>query len=252
MTKNARYKLYYSPFACSLAVHAALEKIGEGFELEKIDVKKGQHQTERYLQLNRHGKVPLLQDGKKLIDQGAGILLYLSEQHPEAELMPPAAMAEWGKALSELFYMSNTVHPAFSMAFNPDRFTTGDKTQVFDKTLSRLDALLEELDGKLTQQDFLNGNKPYVADYYLVAMLNWLRIFKKGLNPYPNLRRYKARMDQLPEVSRAVSKEIKDLGFVVASVFKLMSVKKRLSRKLKGKPSLKRHDEKQYRVGGVS
>lgn len=230
MTKNARYKLYYSPFACSLAVHAALVKIGEGFELEKIDVKKGQHQTERYLQLNRHGKVPLLQDDKKLIDQGAGILLYLSEQHPEAELMPPAGGVEWGKALSELFYMSNTVHPAFSMAFNPDRFTAGDKTQVYDKTLSRLNALLEEIDGKLIQQDFLSGDKAYAADYYLVAMLNWLRVFKKDLTPFPNLRRYKARMDQLPEVSRAVSEEVKDLGLVVATVFKLMSVKKRLSR----------------------
>lgn len=246
MTQHARYKLYYSPFACSLAVHAALEKIGERFELEKIDVKKGQHQTERYLQLNRHGKVPLLQDGKKLIDQGAGILLYLSEKHPEAELMPPAATAEWGKALSELFYMSNTVHPAFSMAFNPDRFTTGDKAQVFDKTLSRLNSLLEEIDTKLTQQDFLNGDKPYAADYYLVAMLNWLRVFKKGLYPYPNLRRYKARMDQLPEVSRAVNEEVKDLGFVIASVFKLMSAIRRLSRKLNRSQRLRDHDEKQY------
>lgn len=246
MTKNPRYKLYYSPFACSLAVHVALLKIGEGFELEKIDVKKGQHQTERYLQLNRHGKVPLLQDDQKLIDQGAGILLYLSEQHPEAELMPPAGTVEWGKALSELFYMSNTVHPAFSMAFNPDRFTTGDKALVFDKTLSRLNTLLEEIDTKLFQQDFLNGDKPYVADYYLVAMLNWLRVFKQGLNPYPNLRRYKARMDALPEVSRAVGEEVKDLGFVVASVFKLLSVKTRFSRRLKGNQNLKRQNARRY------
>ena len=243
MTGSMRYKLYYSPFACSLAVHMALIKIGEAFELEKIDVKKGQHQTERYLRLNPHGKVPLLQDGTKLIDQGAGILLTLSEQHPEAELLPTSGSPECGIALSELFYMSNTVHPAFSMAFNPDRFTSGDKTHVYDAALSRVDSLLEEINGKLNQHDFLNGNKPYLADYYLVVMLNWLRIFKKGLAPYPNLKRYKARMDQLPEVSRAVNTEIKDLGFVVSSVFKLMGLKKKLSTTLKGKMNQKHHDE---------
>ena len=158
MIKNARYTLYYSPFACSLAVHAALEKIGEGFELEKIDVKKDGIKRNVVFNLIATEKCRYCKMGRSSLTRGGNFCIF-QNQHPEAELMPAAATAgEIGKALSELFYMSNTVHPAFRWYFN-DRFTTGDKTQVFDKTLSRLDVLLEEIDSKLTQQDFLNGNK---------------------------------------------------------------------------------------------
>ena len=61
MTKNPRYKLYLT-VCLFVSRSCGTVKIGEGLNFEKIDVKKGQHQTERYLQLNRHGKVPLLQD----------------------------------------------------------------------------------------------------------------------------------------------------------------------------------------------
>ena len=38
-------KLYYSPGACALASHIALEEAGAEFELEKIDLKQGQQKT---------------------------------------------------------------------------------------------------------------------------------------------------------------------------------------------------------------
>jgi glutathione S-transferase len=233
--ERSMYKLYYSPFACSLAVHIALEKIGTEFELETVDVRKGQHQTKKYAKLNKHGKVPLLQDGDQLIDQGAGILLYLAEKHPEANIMPATGTQNWGQALSALFYMSNTVHPAFSIAINPDRFTTGGTDVVLRKSMEKIEQLLAELNLQLVNQDFISGDKPYAADYYLAAMLNWLRLFKKKLDAYPNVKSYKARMNNLPEVSRAVGKEMEDLGFFISSMFKLFNYKKSLTRKITGK-----------------
>jgi glutathione S-transferase len=202
------YKLYYSPFACSLAVHIVLEKIGTEFELEKIDVRKGQHQTKEYSEINKHGKVPLLQDGDQLIDQGAAILLYLADKHPDADIMPSVGDKQRGKALSALFYMSNTVHPTFSVVFNPDRFTFGSTDEVLSKSMERIELLLEEFDQLLTEQDFISGNKPYAADYYLATMLNWLQLFQKTLNAYPHLQSYKQRIEGLPEVARASSQEM--------------------------------------------
>jgi glutathione S-transferase len=206
------YTLYYSPFACSLAVHIALEKIDTDFELDKVDVRQGQHKTEAYLKINKHGKVPLLKDGDQLIDEGAAILLYLAEKHPEANILPLVNTKQRGKALSALFYMSNTVHPAFSIAFNPERFTISATTnEVLQSAKKKIERLLEEFDQQMAEQNFISGNNVYAADYYLLAMLNWLQLFQVTLNAYPRLLTYKQRMDDLPEVTRAQSKEMADI-----------------------------------------
>ena len=52
--------LYYSPGACSIAPHIALEEAGADFEARRIMLAEGQHRTPEYLALNAHGRVPLL------------------------------------------------------------------------------------------------------------------------------------------------------------------------------------------------
>lgn len=202
------YTLYYSPFSCSLAVNMALEKTGVEFELVKIDVRKGMHNTEDYLKLNKHGKVPLLQDGNMLIDQGAAILLYLADKHPSTQLMPAIDDPVRGHAVSMLFYISNTVHPTFAMLFYPDRFTLGEANDVFECATTRAKQILDELNQELENKLFLCGDKPFVADYYLATILNWPQLFKINLEHYPNLITYKTTMADLPEVSRSIKKEM--------------------------------------------
>lgn len=202
------YTLYYSPFSCSLAVHIALQKIGNEFKLEKIDVRKGMHTKEAFLGLNKRGKVPVLQDGDQFIDQGAAILLYLNDKHPNAHIIPTADHPKRSHALSSLLYISNTVHPTFAMLFYPDRFTQGDKNDVFKASTEKAMSLLTELNQALDDQPFLSGEEAYAADYYLTTILNWTQLFKIDLKEYPNLISYKKRMDALPEVSQAVKSEM--------------------------------------------
>ncbi len=62
-------KLYYSPAACSLAVHIALREAGLSFELVRFDMKK--HQLEggaRLEDVNDKGYVPVLE-----LDDGTAI-----------------------------------------------------------------------------------------------------------------------------------------------------------------------------------
>jgi len=202
------YKLFYSPFSCSFAVHIALEKIGTDFESEKIDVRKGMHQTEEFLKLNKRGKVPLLQDGDQLVDQGAAILLYLADNNPETHMIPPINDPQRAEAISTLFYMSNTVHPTLAMAFYPNRYSHGNSDDVLHRAIERTKKLLSEFDQTLAYKKFLTNEKPYIADYYLTTMLNWLQLFQISLDPYPNLQEYKKRMEGLPEVSKAAEKEL--------------------------------------------
>ncbi len=205
------YKLFYSPFSCSLAVHMALQKIDVAFELEKIDVRKGMNQKEAFLKLNKHGQVPLLQDKGQFIDQGASILLYLADKHQNSNILPSIGQPGRAGAISTLFYMSNTLHPTFSMVFHPDRFTLGEPTDVFNKAIEKIKDILSELNQEIENKLFLSGDQPFAADYYFITMMNWLQLYKISLEHYPNLRSYKQRMGDLPEVSRAVEIEIVEL-----------------------------------------
>jgi glutathione S-transferase len=191
-----------------LAVHIALEKIGAEFQLNKVDVRKGEHQAKEFLQLNKRGKVPLLLDGDKHIDQGAAILLYLADKHPEAELMPKIDDSARGEALSALLYMSNTVHPTLAMCFFPDRYSNGDSKAVLFRAIDKTKLLMQELNESLEGKQYLCGEMPFAPDYYLMTMLNWLQIFSIALDVYPNLLGFKHRIEKLPEVGSAVGKEM--------------------------------------------
>ena len=51
--------LYYSPGACSMASHIALEETGAAYTPQPVLIPKGEHQSPEYLKnVNSRGKVP--------------------------------------------------------------------------------------------------------------------------------------------------------------------------------------------------
>ena len=61
ITEMTMLKLYYSPGACALASHIALEEAGADYTGEAIDLKSGQQRTPEYLAVNPLGTLPFMQ-----------------------------------------------------------------------------------------------------------------------------------------------------------------------------------------------
>ena len=76
-------KLYYSPGACSLAVHIALAEIGKPYETTLVSTSDGSTWADAYLEINPRGKVPTLVDQGHVITEVSAILMYLAQTNPE-------------------------------------------------------------------------------------------------------------------------------------------------------------------------
>ena len=206
------YSLYYSPFACSFAVHAALEKIGEPYELTKVDIYKQEHLTPEFEHLNPNRQVPVLQHDQVTITQASAILLYLSERHPNAHLMPPISHRDRADALQVLFYLSNTLHPLFLRLFYPNRISEQSPDDVKRLGTAALEEAFRLIDRQLSKTQYCVSDTLYAPDYYLLAMLNWLRIHPVDISDMEHIQTYLKRMREHPEVQVVMAKEMQSMA----------------------------------------
>src|SRR5262249_47926745 len=116
-------RLYYSPGACSLAPHIALEEAGARYELARVDLAANQQNSPEYLRVNPKARVPALVDGDFILTEAPAILRYIAACHPAAGLWPwdpreEARCAEW------LNWLSSTIHIAFAHVRRAARYAT--------------------------------------------------------------------------------------------------------------------------------
>ena len=201
------YSLYYQPFSCSLAVHIALEKIGEPYVLIPVNLQKGEQFSADYLAVNPYAQVPTLTWGKQKMTQAGAILLWLDEQHPRANLLPNSKSGQRAAAIQMLFYLSNTLHPLYSRLFYPERFSPSHKQEVKETAKNAIQDHLHQLNHGLSNRDFLCGDTACAADYYFLATCNWMTIFQMDLSSLPNIQRYLRCLKQNTEVYPVLEKE---------------------------------------------
>ena len=63
------------------------------------------------------------------------------------------------------------------------------------------------LDQHLATHPFLMGDKFTVADAYCFTIMNWARVKKVDLSPYPHLKAYVERVAARPKVQEAMQAE---------------------------------------------
>src|SRR5262245_43008137 len=106
------YKLYYSPGACSMAVHVVLNELAVPFELAKVSTKDGSMKSPEYLKMNPRGQVPVLLIDGKPMKEGAAIITWLLDEH-KSPMLPKSGMAR-AKALEWLMWCNASLHVGYS------------------------------------------------------------------------------------------------------------------------------------------
>jgi glutathione S-transferase len=197
-------KLYYSPGACSLAVHIALREIGARFDGVAVDLTK--HTTadgRNYFDISPRGYVPLLEldDGSRHTE-AASLLQYVADLDPSQALIGATGSARRLAVVGWLGFVATELHKTFSPWLWHKE--TADSTRQAVK--DRLAARFAELDALLSRQDFLAGDYS-VADAYAFTIVNWANFLALPLTPYPHLKAYLARVSARPRVQEALRAE---------------------------------------------
>ncbi|MBP2157987.1 MULTISPECIES: glutathione transferase GstA [Asticcacaulis] len=198
-------KLFYAPGACSLSPHIVLREAGVTFTLEKVDTVTGTTESGAdYSRINAKGYVPALQieDGA-VLTEGAAVVQFIADQHPDAKLAPAAGSLERARLQEHLNFIASELHKAFTPLFKPDS-TDEMKTAAKANVRRRLGQIEQQLaDGR----DYLMGEDFTVADAYLFTVANWAIPTGIGLGAWPRLKALVTRIAERPSVKAALAAE---------------------------------------------
>lgn len=121
------YQLFYSPGACSMAAHIALQEVQAPFTLELVDLSARAHYGPEYLAINPKARVPALgiAGQPRVLTELPAILMHVAQQHPAAELLPTDDPLATARCQEWLSWLSGWVHSAgFGAIWRPERFSS--------------------------------------------------------------------------------------------------------------------------------
>lgn len=199
---------FFSPWACSLASHIALEETGAAYEERSLAFAKDEQRSAEYLAINPRGRVPALKVGDVVLTENSAILPFIADHFPDAGLLPTDPV-ERARCASLIGFISSTVHPSYTHIRRPERFAE-DKA-VYPELIStgrkNFLANLRDLDALLAGRTWAMGDAYTVCDPYVFVMASWPQRIDLPIDDLTNLNAHRARMLARPAVQRVLERE---------------------------------------------
>lgn len=197
-------KLYYSPGACSLAVHILLAELGKKYEVEKVDLaSKKTAAGKDFLKINPKGYVPALDIGKgQMLTEVQVILQYLADKAKATKLLPKAGTMARYHAMESLNFVSAELHKGFGPLFNRAMPEDGKAA-----AKERLAQRFGHLDAMLGKANHVSGKNFGVADAYAYTVLRWAPPTGFDMKQWPHIQKYMERVGARPAVQKALAEE---------------------------------------------
>ncbi|KVD74255.1 glutathione S-transferase [Burkholderia sp. ABCPW 14] len=207
------YRLYYSPDACSLAAHIALEETGAPFDTEPVRVSRREHLGERYLAINPKARVPALAipGETRVLTETPAILTYLARKHPEAGLLPIDDPLREARCHEWLAWLVGWVHGVgYGALWRPGRFI--DDASVHPAISAHGRRVIEAANGEIEAalRDGRQWAEPggySIVDPFLLVLYRWGRAVGLDMNRCEAWGAHAARVAGRDAAKRALERE---------------------------------------------
>jgi len=197
-------KLYFIPFACSLATRIAIEEAELDADFVQV-LPGGRLPDGRALTaISPMGYVPAMETaGGLALSEGPAVLTYIADLAAEGVLAPPPYTEERYQMMRWLNFISTELHKSVFAPLMSKSAPEGARVWARALGTQRLDLLSAHLDGA----DYLVGSFS-VADAYLLSILNWCEHAGVPIADWPVLLGWRTRMRKRPSVARAIGAEM--------------------------------------------
>ncbi len=196
-------KLYYSPGACALASHIALEEAGADYEIQAVNLRAGEQKAPEFLAINPAGATPALVTDRGPLTQNLVIMGYVAQTYPDAKLAANDDSFEFGRMQAFNAFLGSSLHPAMGLLLF--RGLEGDaRAAALETVLQKLDLV----ETKLLGSPWVMGANYTVADGYLSVFSRWARQGQiLDIGRYPRLNAHLDAVQARPAVQRVLAAE---------------------------------------------
>ena len=201
-------KLFYSPGACSLVTHIALEESGADYEPVRVTLAKGEHHRPEYLEINPHARVPALATAHAVVTENIAILNLIADLFGKDGSVPrddPYAAARCNELLG---WFASTVHISFAQIWRAARFTRDESIRpaIVAGGRENLESQFAEIEA-LSGEGWLAGGRFTAADAYALTFFRWGRRISMDMAAFPRWAAHLERLLDRPAVQRVLERE---------------------------------------------
>jgi glutathione S-transferase len=211
MSDQPELTLYYSPRACSLACHIALEETGLSFATQEVPIRAGAHKQAGYREVNPWSKIPALRVGDQVLTEAHAILTFIADLVPAQQLLPSTGTVARARAHEWMNFLSSTVHIAFRPLFRTAVLAGADGPHdvIRRAGIPILQETLGEVDRRLAGRRWALGDSYSVCDPYLLVFWIWSQREDviEHVRDMPNWRSLAERIFARPATQRALARE---------------------------------------------
>jgi len=201
-------KLFYSPGACSMVTHIALEESGAEFEPVRVTLAQAEHLKPEYLDINPHARVPALATGHGVVTENIAILNLIADLFGKDGSVPrddPYAAARCNELLG---WFASTVHISFAQIWRAARFTRDESIHpaIVGGGRENLESQFAEIEA-LSGEGWLAGGRFTASDSYALTFFRWGRRIGMDMAVFPRWAAHLKGVLERPAVQRVLERE---------------------------------------------
>jgi glutathione S-transferase len=200
--------LYYSPGACSLVPHIALEEADAAFKAVRIPLAEGGNLTPEYLAINPHARLPSLGTDRGIITENIAVLNFIADRFGAAGSVPRGDLYAAARCNELLGWFSSSAHIAFAQIWRGSRFTEEESAWPTLEAGGRkvLGRQFDEIETLCVEEWLVPGGFS-AADGYALTFLRWAKRVGFDIGRYPRWSALAARVLERPAVKQALKRE---------------------------------------------
>jgi glutathione S-transferase len=188
--------LYYHPFSRAASTLWTLEEIGEPYELQFVDIRKGAQKLPPVVDLNPMGKIPVLVDGDVVVTENAAIALYLADRYASGRLAPRLDDPRRGTYLRWSLFAPSVIEPGMMAK------TAGWQFKSSQAGWGDYDAMVKTMEHAIAGRDYVLGDTFSIADVVYGGTIRFMLQF--GMLPAsPAFSAYAERLGARPACQKA-------------------------------------------------